>query len=126
MDDVRTGIEFGASCFCVVLFLVGIVSPSEKNDSVKRRTSIDCLIFMSIEVHLDRMLVERKMSLTELSEKVGVSIQNLSILKTGKARAIRFSTLAAICHALDCKPGDILAHCEGESQTSSSKHESEI
>ena len=64
---------------------------------------------MPIEIHLDRMLVERKMSLTELSEKIGVSIQNLSILKTGKAKAIRFSTLTAICRALKCMPGDILS-----------------
>ena len=54
------------------------------------------------------MLAKRKMSLTELSEEVGVTISNLSILKTGKAKAIRFSTLEAICEALDCQPGDIL------------------
>ena len=53
------------------------------------------------------------MSLTELSEKVGVSIQNLSILKTGKARAIRFSTLSSICHALDCTPGDLISNSPG-------------
>lgn len=63
---------------------------------------------MSIQVNLDLMLVKRKMSLTELSEKVGVTIANLSILKKGHARAIRFSTLDAICDALDCQPGDIL------------------
>jgi len=55
------------------------------------------------------MLVKRDMSLTELSEKVGITISNLSILKTGKAKAVRFSTLSAICEALDCQPGDILA-----------------
>ncbi|HLR33148.1 MAG TPA: helix-turn-helix transcriptional regulator [Fodinibius sp.] len=55
------------------------------------------------------MLVRRDMSLTELSEKVGITISNLSILKTGKAKAVRFSTLSAICEALDCQPGDILA-----------------
>lgn len=58
------------------------------------------------------MLVKRDMSLTELSEKVGVTISNLSILKTGKAKAIRFSTLEAICEALDCQPGDILEYEE--------------
>jgi len=63
---------------------------------------------MSIIVNLDVMLAKRKMSLTELSEEVGVTISNLSILKTGKAKAIRFSTLEAICEALDCQPGDIL------------------
>lgn len=65
---------------------------------------------MSIAVKLDRMLLERGMSLTELSERVGVTIANLSILKTGKAKAIRFSTLEAICKELDCQPGDILAY----------------
>ncbi len=58
------------------------------------------------------MLVKRDMSLTELSEEVGVTISNLSILKTGKAKAIRFSTLEAICEALDCQPGDILEYEE--------------
>ena len=65
---------------------------------------------MAIKVTLDRILLERRMSLTELSERVGISLANLSILKTGKARAIRFSTLDAICRALDCQPGDLLAH----------------
>ena len=61
-----------------------------------------------IKVNLDMLLVMRKMSLTELSEKVGVTMANLSILKRGKAKAIRFSTLIALCEALDCQPGDIL------------------
>ncbi|NGP87500.1 helix-turn-helix domain-containing protein [Fodinibius halophilus] len=65
---------------------------------------------MAIKVNLDLMLVKRDMSLTELSEKVGVTISNLSILKTGKAKAVRFSTLNAICEALDCQPGDILEY----------------
>lgn len=64
---------------------------------------------MGISVKLDRVLLERGMSLTELSERVGVTIANLSILKTGKAKAIRFSTLEAICKELDCQPGDILS-----------------
>jgi putative transcriptional regulator len=64
---------------------------------------------MAIVVNLDVMLARRKMKLGELSEAVGVSIQNLSVLKTGKARAIRFSTLDALCRALDCQPGDLLA-----------------
>ncbi|MCA8887191.1 MAG: helix-turn-helix transcriptional regulator [Parvularculaceae bacterium] len=63
---------------------------------------------MSISVKLDRVLLDRGMSLTELSDRVGVTIANLSILKTGKAKAIRFSTLEAICKELDCQPGDIL------------------
>jgi len=61
-----------------------------------------------IRVNLDVMLARRKMRLNDLSDAVGVSIQNLSILKTGKARAVRFSTLNALCVALDCQPGDIL------------------
>ena len=62
----------------------------------------------SIKVNLDLLLVQRQMSLTELSDKVGITLANLSILKRGKAKAMRFSTLAAICDALDCEPGDIL------------------
>lgn len=63
---------------------------------------------MSIRVRLDRMLLERRMSLTELADRVGVTVANLSILKTGKARAIRFSTLDALCRELNCQPGDLL------------------
>ena len=65
---------------------------------------------MAINVNLDMMLVRRKMSLTELSAEVGVTIANLSVLKTGRSRAVRFSTLEAICRALDCQPGDILEY----------------
>lgn len=65
---------------------------------------------MAITVNLDIMLAKRKMSLTELSEEVDITISNLSILKTGKAKAIRFSTLEAICEALDCQPGEILEY----------------
>ncbi len=65
---------------------------------------------MPLEIHLDRMLVERKMSLTELAERVGITLSNLSILKTGKARAVRFSTLEAICRELDCQPGDLIEY----------------
>lgn len=64
-----------------------------------------------IRVDLDVMLARRKMSLTELSQQVGITVANLSILKTGKAKAVRFATLDAICQALDCQPGDILV-CE--------------
>jgi len=63
---------------------------------------------MPIIINLDVMLARRKMSLTELSERVGITMSNLSILKTGKAKAIRLETLEAICNALDCQPGDIL------------------
>jgi putative transcriptional regulator len=63
---------------------------------------------MPIIVNLDVMMAKRKMSLNELSEKLDLTLSNLSILKTGKAKAVRFSTLAAICKALDCQPGDIL------------------
>ena len=68
---------------------------------------------MAIKVHLDRILLERRMSLTELADRVGVTIANLSILKTGKARAIRFSTLDALCRELDCQPGDLVAYEPG-------------
>jgi len=68
---------------------------------------------MPIRVHLDRVLLERRMSLTELADRVGVTIANLSILKTGKARAVRFSTLDALCRELQCQPGDILVFTEG-------------
>jgi putative transcriptional regulator len=64
---------------------------------------------MAILVKLDDVLYERRMTLTELSEKIGITLANLSILKTGKARAVRFSTLDAICDALQCQPGDLLA-----------------
>lgn len=67
---------------------------------------------MSIKVHIDRMLVEREMSVTELSEKVGITMANISILKNGKAKAIRFSTLEEICKALNCQPKDILEYIE--------------
>ena len=70
---------------------------------------------MQITVKLDDLLYQRRMTLTELAEKVDITLANLSILKTGKAKAIRFSTLAAICTALDCQPGDILAAEPGES-----------
>ena len=69
---------------------------------------------MAIIVNLDVMLAKRKMSLSELSEKIDISIVNLSILKTGKAKAVRFSTLEAICRALDCQPGDLLEYAEDE------------
>ncbi|HVK48151.1 MAG TPA: helix-turn-helix transcriptional regulator [Pseudobacter sp.] len=67
---------------------------------------------MPIIVNLDVMMARRKMSLNELSEKVGLTLANLSILKTGKAKAIRFSTLELICKVLDCQPGDILEFTE--------------
>lgn len=69
---------------------------------------------MAIIINVDVMLAKRKMSVTELSERVGITMANLSILKNGKAKAIRFSTLEAICKALDCQPGDILEYREDE------------
>lgn len=65
---------------------------------------------MAIIINLDVMLAKRKMSVTELTEKVGITMANLSILKNGKAKAVRFSTLEAICKALECQPGDILEY----------------
>jgi len=64
---------------------------------------------MTIEINLDLMLVKRKMTLTDLSQRIGISVTNLSLLKTGKVKGIRFATLAAICVALDCCPGDLLS-----------------
>lgn len=65
---------------------------------------------MSIRVTLDRVLLDRRMSLTELSDRVGVTLANLSILKTGKAKAVRFSTLEALCRELECQPADLLVY----------------
>ncbi|MDE6762808.1 MAG: helix-turn-helix transcriptional regulator [Oscillospiraceae bacterium] len=75
---------------------------------------------MSIILRLDRVMADRKMSLNELAEKVGISNVNLSNLKTGKVKAIRFSTLEAICNVLDCQPGDILEYSrDGDGKNSS-------
>ena len=71
---------------------------------------------MPIVVNLDLMLVKRKMSLTELSERIGISIVNLSILKQSKGKAIRFSTLESICEVLDCQPGDLLEYEKAEAK----------
>ena len=69
---------------------------------------------MPIKINLDLILVKRKMTLTELSERVGISLTNLSLMKTGKVKGIRFGTLAAICRELDCQPGDIMEYDEQE------------
>jgi putative transcriptional regulator len=68
---------------------------------------------MAIIIELDVMMAKRKMKLQDLADKVGITAQNLSVLKTGRAKAIRFSTLEAICEALDCQPGDILLYVTG-------------
>ncbi|HIW31976.1 MAG TPA: helix-turn-helix transcriptional regulator [Candidatus Paenibacillus intestinavium] len=73
---------------------------------------------MAIIVNIDVMLAKRKMSVTELTDKVGITMANISILKNGKAKAVKFSTLEAICKALQCQPGDILAY-EEDKETSS-------
>lgn len=65
---------------------------------------------MSIVINIDVMLAKRKMSVTELTEKVGITMANISILKNGKARAVRFSTLEALCNALECQPGDLIEY----------------
>ena len=72
---------------------------------------------MPIIVNLDVMMAKRKISLNELSDRVGLTLSNLSILKTGKAKAIRFSTLEAICKALDCQPGDVLEYSDTGKET---------
>lgn len=73
---------------------------------------------MPIAVNLDLMLVKRKMTLTELSRRIGISVTNLSLLKTGKVRGIRFATLDAVCRELECQPGDLLARIDAESDGS--------
>ena len=78
---------------------------------------------MPIRVSLDRVLLERRMSLTELADRVGLTLANLSILKTGKARAIRFSTLDALCRELDCQPGDLLMFEPGPADEDGDVHE---
>ncbi len=69
---------------------------------------------MTIEVKLDRLLLDRRITLTELAERVGITIANLSVLKTNKARAMRFSTLDALCREMECQPGDLLAYAGGD------------
>lgn len=71
---------------------------------------------MAIIINIDVMLAKRKMSVTQLTEKVGITMANLSILKNGKAKAVRFSTLEAICNALDCQPGDILEYKDNDKE----------
>lgn len=71
---------------------------------------------MAIRVNLDRVLLDRRMSLTELAERVGITLANLSILKTGKARAMRFTTLDALCRELNCQPADILVYVPDEGE----------
>ncbi|WP_339914110.1 helix-turn-helix transcriptional regulator [uncultured Brevundimonas sp.] len=79
---------------------------------------------MAIRIQLDRILLERRMSLTELADRVGVTLANLSILKTGKARAIRFTTLDALCRELNCQPGDLIVHEPGPATVSFDDDES--
>ncbi len=69
---------------------------------------------MAISLHLDRILHARRMSMTELSDRVGISVADLTLLKTGQARAVRFTTLDALCRELDCQPGDLMHHHAGE------------
>ena len=69
---------------------------------------------MPVVVHLDRLLEERGMTLTELAQRVDISVVNLSVLKNGRARAVRFSTLSALCEVLECQPGDLLCHQDAE------------
>ena len=80
---------------------------------------------MTIRVTLDRVLLDRRMSLTELGDRVGITLANLSILKTGKAKAIRFSTLEALCRELGCQPGDILVW-EDEEDADSDENEPSV
>jgi putative transcriptional regulator len=81
---------------------------------------------MSIRVSLDRVLLQRDITLTDLAERVGITLANLSILKTNKARAIRFSTLDALCRELDCQPGDLLVWVSGECEEPSTAELEEV
>ena len=76
---------------------------------------------MAIRVKVDQLLLDRRLTLTELADRIGITIVNLSILKTGKARAIRFSTLEALCRELDCQPGDLLEWTDQRSQAAPAK-----
>jgi putative transcriptional regulator len=78
---------------------------------------------MPIQVNLDVMLAKRKRRLGDLADAIGISIQNLSVLKTGRARAIRFSTLSAICKELECQPGDILEYIDGPEPQGTEDHD---
>lgn len=78
---------------------------------------------MAIRVNLDRLLLDRRMSLTDLAARVDMTLANLSILKTGKARAIRFTTLDALCVALECQPGDLLEHVAGQDEAGDAEPE---
>ncbi len=80
---------------------------------------------MAIRVNLDRVLLDRRMSLTELASRVGITLANLSILKTGKARAVRFSTLDALCRELECQPADILVYEPDEHENSAAQEAAE-
>ena len=71
---------------------------------------------MTIKLNLDRVMLDRRVSLTELAERIGITLANLSILKTNKARAIRFTTLDALCRELNCQPGELIEHVPGEQQ----------
>jgi len=73
-------------------------------------------MFMPIKIHLDSLMSKKRISLNELSQKVGITLSNLSIIKNQKSKAIRMSTLSALCKALDCQPGDILEYVEGEEE----------
>jgi putative transcriptional regulator len=83
-------------------------------------------MLMAIRVSLDRVLLNRSLTLTELAERVGITLANLSILKTNKARAIRFSTLDALCRELDCQPGDLLEWVSGEFEAPSAAELEEV
>ena len=98
------------------LFIRSLIpaNPLPASSSVNPHLRLQKLNFMAIVIRLDVVLAQRKQSLTSLSAEIGISMKNLSLLKTGKVRAIRFSTLEAICRALDCQPGDLLEYVDDE------------
>ena len=102
---------------CISVFAAVLAHLVQKAYDLKNEkilTVEDCLRNMSIRINLDVVLAKKKMSVTELSEKVGITMANISILKNGKAKAIRFTTLDKICEVLECQPGDILEYTKDD------------
>ena len=121
MNLLHIGIAIIGLGVCAVgaaisVLLCGALAPdAQGRGHAGRKTTSPSEVTAMIRINLDVMLAKRKMSLTELAEKVGITLANLSVLKTGKAKAVRFSTLDALCRALACQPGDILEFTEEES-----------
>ena len=103
--EARPDIDFMAIIDGLIILVIAEV---QGRDAPRRRSVVDGVTPMAIRVKLDRLLLDRRLALTDLADRVGITIANLSVLKTNKARAIRFSTLEALCRELQCQPGEIL------------------